>query len=377
MDGGLSRFISKIFGLGPRIAIVCRGGPENGPFSAMAARVITEVLARYGLKVSAIYTCSGSAATSLMGCIGEYKKLCDIWVNVTPEKITGKTRKAEVIYRIISRESFFKSAALRELIVKNWDLDRIFSSEAILAKFPAVDALTAEYIIFSNKNPKHKKWFDKGVLGSKALIPFLPPQIIENPEDAELIEAGKSKTIDQTARLVKPRRKPFKAMLLIDGGYKGNMLLEEAQRDGFNVIFLIDLHGLKPTETDLGMKLHWSSLIRIGQHILSNTNDNRQFQISDRINEEIVIKEKLIELTWKLQLEQADELRAIVSQMDEGRLRLGDKTKTQIYMVSNEEYSTLFNFAKFDRQEVLDLMTYGREAAIKTLQKLGFDTAGI
>lgn len=367
--------MSEVFGPNPKIAIVCRGGPENGPYTAMAARIVTEVLANYGFKISGIYSCSGSVSTGLLGCVGDYVRLCNIWLNVTSKDIVGKVTKPKTIYRILQKESFFTDVALKKMITGNWDLDRIFSSEAILIKFPAVDALASKYVIFSNKNPKHKKWFSQGVLGSKALIPFLPPQIIYNPEEAELIEKGKSRTIDGNSRLMEPGRKPYKAALLIDGGYMGNMLLEEAQRDGFNVIFLIDIHGLQPTETDLGMRPHWSSYIRIGQHILSNTNDNRQYQHSERINEEIRIKERLNSLADKLPFEYAEELNSVISQMNEGRLRLGDKTATQIHLVSNGENSSLFNFAKFDQHDVVDLMTYAWEAAVDTLNGLGLDTS--
>ena len=385
------------FGPNPRIAIVCKGGPENGPFSAMAAWIITLVLAQYGYEVSAIYACSGSVSTGLLGCIGEFKKLCVLWANVTSQDIVGRPQKrnllfrSKVIYRIFSRISFFSSRYLRKLIKDNWDLDRICSDKSLLTKFPAVDALSSEYVIFSNKNPKHKEWFEEGALGSKALIPFLEPQIVLDPEKADLIEEGKARIIDGESRLMEPKSKPYKAALLIDGGYGGNMLLEEAQRDGFNVVFLVDIHGLVPTKTDLKMKRHWSSLIRIGQHLLSNTNDVRQFRATERVNEEIEVKEteekvvrELKTLMVNMPIEYAVKLEPIIKQIEEnidtmnnGRLRLGDKTKTQPYMVSNKEHSTLFNFSNFEQQEVLDLLNWGREAAINTLQELGFDTSDV
>lgn len=339
-----------------KIALVCRGGPENGPFSAMAAKVISERLAKAGLKVSGIYACSGSTPTALLGCIGEFAKLCDLWENLTPVDIVGKIRKWQTIYRLLNRESIMDNQALGELISRNWDLDRIFSPGAIPIKFPAVDVLSSEYIIFSNQNPGHKKWFLKGVLGTKGLVPFLPPQVISDPVEAGLISSEKVRG---------------NSLLLIDGGYKGNMLLEEAQRDGFNLIFLIDIHGLKPTVTELREKYHWSHLTRSGFHILSNANDVRQFQLSDRINEEIRVKNDLERLAEQLPEEQAQALRDIISRMDEGRLRLGDKTETQKIIVANERFSTLFNFASFKREDVRRLLDAGEEAGIKAMEELG------
>lgn len=340
-----------------KIALVCRGGPENGPFSAMAGRVISERLASAGLKISGIYTCSGSTPTALLGCIGEYAKLCHVWANLTPEDVVGKVTKLGTIYRVLRTSSILENWALGRLIEKNWDLERIFSSKAIPIKFPAVDVYSSEYVIFSNRNPKHRPWFLKGVLGAMGLVPFLPPQKVFNPVEAELIS---------------PDKIVGNSMLLIDGGYKGNMLLEEAQRDGFDVVFLIDIHGLQPTASQIE-KISWAHLTRRGFHILSNTNDLRQFQLSERINEEIEIRNQLEQLADQIAGHRAEKnLRDIIIQMDKGRLRLGDKTKTTVIMVSNKEQSTLFNFANFKHREVLELLYAGQEAGEKVMDELGY-----
>lgn len=340
-----------------KIALVCRGGPENGPFSAMAARIISERLNAAGLKISGIYTCSGSTPTALLGCTGEFAKLCGIWANLRPEDIVGKVKKHKTVFRVLKRESILPSDALGLLIERSWDLDKIFSLNAIPIKFPAVDVLSNEYIIFSNKKPRHKKWFKSGALGTMGLVPFLPPQMVYDPVEADLIS---------------PENVRNNALLLIDGGYKGNMLLEEAQRDGFNVIFLIDVHSLKPTVTDINDRYYWPNLTRSGFHILSNANDIRQFQLADRINEEIRVKNELLKLVGQLPDEPAQSLRDIISRMNEGRLKLGDKIETAVIMVSNEEYSTLFNFANFKMQDVIDLLYAGEVAGTKVMEELGF-----
>ncbi len=339
-----------------RIAFVCRGGPENGPFSAAAASIIYEFLIKHHLKLSGIYVCSGSAATALLGCTGEFNRLCDLWKNITPQDIVGKVNKVKAAYRVIGKESLLRSDALGEFIRKNWNLDAIFSARAIPIHVPALDLLTGELIIFSNKNPKHKQWFLEGVLGSKALVPFLNPQFIYDPEGAELIEQGKARQ---------------KALLLIDGGYKANMLLEEAIRDQFDLIFLIDIHGMVPTKTDLNEKYFWPNLLRLAIHSLSSTNDMRQFQMVDRINEEIAIKKELKGLCENLSPEQKSRLRAIIGRMDDGRLRLGDKDNADIQMGSNKSKSSLFNFVKFKRQDVTKLLDAGFEAGKVALQNVG------
>lgn len=340
-----------------RIAFVCRGGPENGPFSAGATSVIYEALVKHGLKLSSIYVCSGSTATALLGCTGEFNKLCTLWRNITPQDIIGKVNKAETIYRTIRKESMFRSDALGKFISKNWNLNAIFSSEAIPIQIPALDLLSGELILFSNKNPKHRRWFLEGVLGSKALVPFLNPQLVYDPEEAELIGMGKSRK---------------NTLLLIDGGYNANMLLEQAVRDQFDLIFLIDIHGLVPTETDLNERYFWPNILRAAIHSLSCTNDMRQFQMVDRINEEITIKKEVERICedvqdWKYK----SLLKAVIDKMNNGRLRLGDKNNADIQMVSNQNKSSLFNFVKFQQQDVVNLLEAGIEAGQVALKNAG------
>lgn len=338
-----------------RIAFVCRGGPENGPFSAAAAAVIYDKLAKCGLKLSGIYVCSGSTATALLGCTGEFNRLCTLWANITPKDIVGRVNKVKTTFRIITKESLFRSDALGEFINKNWNLDAIFSPSAIPIKIPALDILAHELIIFSNKNPKHRPWFLKGVLGSKALVPFLNPQFIYDPEGAELIEQGKSRR---------------GALLLVDGGYSANMLLEQAVRDQFDLILLIDIHGLVPTETDMGARYFWPNILRTAIHSLSCTNDMRQFQLVDRINEEISIKKDLERICETIPSEQRKDLQDAIDRMDNGRLKLGSKNRAEILIVSNQEKSSLFNFVKFQQRDVVGLLEAGIEAGQDALKSM-------
>ena len=348
--------MDRLFDKNARIALVCKGGPENGPYSSLAARTITEILEKNGSKISGIYACSGSTPTALLGCVGEYPKLCDTWANLKPIDVVGKVHKIRTVMRILRKESVFESHALGELLRKNWDLDKIFSSEALPIKFPAVDIYSSEYVIFSNKNEKHKKWFLEGVLGSMALVPFLQPQTILDPVESELIE---------------PERVVGNKLLLVDGGFMGNLLVEEAMRDGYDLIFLIDIHGLNPSKMGLDEKYHWTNLTRSSLHVLTNTNDVRQYQMTDRINEEIRIKDELKALLELLPQEHAPILRATINRMNSGRLRLGDKNETQIVVVSNKKHASLFNFAKFTRKDVLKLMNAGYDASVTALDRLG------
>lgn len=352
-----------------RAAFVLRGGPENGPFSAMVGRILSEELSNTDIDVKAIYASSGSVPTAILGCTGDWAKLCDIWANLNPEKIVGEVSKLKTMLRMVKSdlayavegepiyESFLDNTALRSLIAQNWDLKKIGSPEALDIKFPAVDLCSNEYITFSNRVSGHLKWFMEGVLGSMGLVPFLPPQRVFNPEEAGLIEKGKAKN---------------NSLLLVDGGFMGNMLLEEAMRDWFDVIFLIDVHGLKITESnfDINKKYHWTKLLRTSFHALSSTNDLRQYQMDERINEEIRIKGRLEEFLKTLPVESASGLADIIKQMDDGRLRLGDKKETHIFLISNEVHSTLFNFANFTKhKETVQLLNAGYDAAYRFLEE--------
>lgn len=353
------------FGPDAKVGLVPRGGPENGPFSSMVARIITDVLNEHNYKVSGIYPSSGSTPTALLGCIGEYGQLCDTWANLTPREIVGNAGKFRTGYRALTKDSLLSSHSLKNLVEQKWDLEKICAPSAISIKYQAVDIFSRQSITFSNKDPRHKPHLLAGALGAMAIVPFLEPQVIRNPKGSGLLDDDLIQN---------------DALLLVDGGYRSNMMLEMAMRDGFDVIFVIDVHGLKPTINkftmdELHSKLAWAKLLRNCFHILSNANDVKQFQLAERANEEIWIRDELRDLAEQLPPEHAVALNKVIDRMNNGRLRLQDKNKTQIYTVANEEYSTLFNFAKFKPQEPRDLLNAGWLAAVETLGSLGFDTS--
>lgn len=355
------------FGPDAKIAMVPRGGPENGPNSAMAVRVFDEVFTVHGYKISGIYTSSGSTPTALLGCTGNYAELCHTWANLTPRDVVGKVSTFKTGYRVLTKDSLLSSHSLRRLIEEKWNLEEICSPSAIAIKYQAVDLYSRQSVTFSNKDPRHKPYLLPGALGAMAIVPFLEPQPIYNPKGAGLIDDNEIRN---------------NSLLLVDGGYRSNMMLEMAMRDDFDVIFVIDVHGLKPTENkfkpeDLNSKFAWAKLLRNCFHILSNANDVKQYQLAERANEEIWIRDEILDIAGQLPVGHTltDALYKVIDRMDNGRLRLHDKKKAQIYTVAREEYSTLFNFAKFKPQEPRDLLDAGWLAAVDTLNSLGFDTS--
>ena len=97
----------------------------------------------------------------------------------------------------------------------------------------------------------------------------------------------------------------------------------------------------------------------------------RQFQTVDRINEEIAIKKEIEKVCSIILPEQRVLLRAIIDRMNYGRLRLGDKDNADIQMVSNSNKASLFNFVKFEQQDVLNLLEAGIEAGQEVLKSMG------
>lgn len=349
-----------------KIAVVCRGGPENGPFSAKAFTTLSKGLVQNGLKISGVYAVSGSVTTALLGAIGEEERLCRLWSNLTPKDIVGTVSKLRSSINTLSRESVLSSQALENLIRENFgerSLNKFFSSEAMMAKIAATDYLTRKLIIFCNRNPKHREWIYEGIMGSKALVPFFPPKMVYEPVKAELI--------DETE---------FDALMLIDSAFKTNLLLEEAMMDGYDYIFVVDIHNLETSNVDVKEKYFWPNLLRGATHILINSNDYAEMRIVERINEEISAKnqiEEVLEMRDKLPPEAVTILEATLKRMNEGRLRLHDKRLTSVVMVSARERSMLFNFIKFAQTEVASLMEAGHYAAIRTLNNLGLNTKGL
>jgi len=135
----------------------------------------------------------------------------------------------------------------------------------------------------------------------------------------------------------------------------------------------------------LNEKYFWPPLLRAAIHSLSCTNDLRQFQMVDRINEEIIIKKEEIAVKKELErlckdmsTEQREVLEAIIKRqgaiidrMNNGRLRLEDKDNADIQMVANQDKSSLFNFVKFEQQDVMKLLEAGIEAGQEVIKSIG------
>ena len=375
-----------------KIAVICRGGPPNTFFSAQCVATLRQGLQINGYDFAGIYAVSGSCPTALLGSINEEHKLCNICYRLTPEDIvTDKTDLAHLLrlfkkfetwrtlmpelsniadirmalkaIRRLKEGHIFSNLYLLRLLIKHCgpELDRIFSPDAIPIKIGAVDYLTGQHVIFSNKAPEHKNVILVGALASMGLVPIFPSVTVDDPKSLNLVERTHSK---------------FNSLFLIDGGYRGSLLLEEAIRDpiGYDLIFIIDVSGVEYEDLDTNMPYNLVTRIQRVQSISSATNDRSQLSLVDRIDEEIAVRNGLIQIQKTIH---SPEVAGLIDRMNNGRLRLVDKHAPQRIIISHPGQLVAFDFTNFTQAESVRLMQYGHIAALRTLRKLGLNTKEI
>ena len=401
---------------GAKIAVVNCPGPANGPFTAQYLDTFWEGLRMNGHDITGIYAVSGSSPTALMGCVRKTRELCDIWLNITSGDIVGDTsdlksvtnllkkvkERGSLIPRIRDVKSDYKdlkqaqglleklkagyafsNIPLLKLIEKHClpVIDQMFSPEAVLMKIGAVDYLTGQNVIFSNKIPEHKDLICLGTIGSMCLVPwFQSPPAIDNPVEKKLLDKAHPE---------------FNSVWLVDGGYRNGLLLEEAIREpiGYDAIFIVDIHGLQFEEVRRTTPYNIAARLIRTNSILSTTNNQLMLSLVERINAGVEIRDTVLELKKKLQearrlssrpedIEDAIKLvDEMIEQMNYGRLRLSDKRTQEIEIVSdpNPKHSVHFDFTDFSKGQtaVAQLMQKAHNAALKTLRKLGLSTKGI
>ncbi|MBX4189947.1 patatin-like phospholipase family protein [Candidatus Parcubacteria bacterium] len=356
-----------------KIAVVCRGGPENGPFSAQAFLTASKGLEKAKIPITAIYANSGAVPTALIGCYGEIEKLCSVWRDIRPRDIVGGAKeskafmrhirqgiyKSRAMLRLIGKESVFSGEFLDILIRKHCNFKKVFAPSAIKIVIPAVDEISGKLLLFTNKNPKHWDAMPFAARGSMALTPFLPPVVLGDCDKAGLLED--------------------KEALLSDGAFKANLPLEQALYDSckFDVIIIIDVHGLKLAPLDFNQRNHWATHLRRNMHILINDHDEKELQMFDRVNEEMRVLGLLQDLKKKLPAEDKHHMEGIIERMKSGPLGLADKKVVERVFISDHRYSTLFNFASFTQKETMDLMMAGHYAALNMLKSLRIPVDGL
>lgn len=349
-----------------RIGLVLRGGPVNGPFSAAAARTIKSTLAGAGLKVSAIYANSASVPAGVMSAIDQDERCCAIWARLRPYDIVGTTKgwwdKAVTMWHVLTNQSIFPGQPLWQIIDRSVPVDEVFGESAIMTKFMTVDYWTGRHVIFSNRVPGHRRSWKRGMLGSMALVPFLPPVLVDDAVHDGLIDAVYDNKIIRRNQ----------ALLLLDGGYFDNLLLDEACRDGMDTIFVVDINELKLGPLDTELWNHWAFPLQRAFSVLITTNDQRRLHGVNRTNEILAIRKELMELRARADVGGAVEtaIDTVITRMDKGLLALADKHPVEIVTIGDLPHSIPFDFANFQPWEVEHLLQCGHDAAKRALADL-------
>ncbi len=343
------------------LGIVCRGGPVNGPFVAGALLSGKRILAERNIPISRIYTNSGPTPAAALAAIGMEDRACSIWARLKPTDIIDITQswwsKAMTVSRIVRSESIFPSTGLERLVREIIPADELFSSDSIPLSIMTVDYPSGNPLMFDTRDPAFYPVIHEGILGSMALTPFLRLQVIWcGPKGL----SPKRKTGDDFP------------VALMDGGFRDNLMIEQACRDGMKTLLVIDINGLKISPPPTESWKHWANPLLRAFHALITTNDQRNLYGATRVNEELAIRNELEKLCTRADVSDParSALDAILNRMDNGRLGLAEKHDIRVHFVSEPKSSIPFDFASFTQQETEHLISAGNRAACVTLKAL-------
>lgn len=343
------------------LGVICRGGPINGPFSAGALLTGARILEERGIPIARLYANSGSTPSAALAAIRREDRTCSIWARLTPSDLVDTTpswwSRMATVSRMVRSESIFLSTAMERLIREILPADELFASTAIPLSVMTVDYLSGETIVFETRNRAFYPVIHEGILGSMALTPFLRLQVIwcgpkgfspkrQTPEDF--------------------------SVALMDGGFRDNLLIDQACRDGMKTVLVIDIHGLEIAPPAKRSYRHWIDSLLRASHALIATNDQRSMLGATRVNEEIALRDELARI--REQSGTPEWIRAalddVLFRMNQGRLGLEQKRSVNVHLVSDYDASIPFDFASFTHAEVEHLISAGHRAMRKTLDAL-------
>ncbi len=347
-----------------KIGVICRGGPVNGPYAAGVLRTLKWGLADKGLAIANLYGNSASAPDVVLSSVCLDDIACETWATVRPSDLIREPSdwlgRARTVWRLMYSEAIFDDSPLELLARRLLPLDDVFAPRAFPVKIHAVDYLTGQPIIFSNKNPKHKANFLAGVLGSMALVPFLRAQIAYDVVEAEL--------------LAEPfiRSGPFRDIaVLMDGGFQDNLMLDEACADGNDVVFLVDIEGMALGSLVTHRWDHWSLTLQRAAQILINVNDRRRYSGVERTNKILEVRDRLRQLRNDTRFTSAQpQIDRILDLLQNGSLQMAEKHPVDIIHVADRASARAYDFANFTTSESLHLIRSGERAARRVLDGL-------
>lgn len=339
------------------LGIAFRGGPINGPYAAAAAATIKRIADERGVHIAHVYGNSAGVSAASMLAIGRHWECLDIWSRIEPQDIIDKSwfPKVTTMGRVVLAESIYTSTGLDRLIYNNIPIDDLYAADATPLSIMTVDYDTGDPLVFTNTDPAFKPVFSEGILASMALTPFLR---------LRTIWAG-PKGLSVTRRTAEDM-----CVRLMDGGYRDNVMIECAARDGINTLLIVDINGLRVAPQAPGVYKHWAGPLQMAFHTLITTNDQRNLYGATRVNEELSIRDDLSRVAHSLPEEHAEKLKSVIAQMDHGRLELAKKHHMRVHLVEDPDYVIPFDFSDFTRAQTAYLIVAGHRAAQRTMEHL-------
>lgn len=355
-----------------------RGGPHNGPYAAGFLNTFLPGLSDLGVTVSNLYCNSGTVPGTVKAATGKTQIAYDTWADLTPDDVIVQPKRRwydQFInlfrngYRVVYGDSIFDGSPLYDLVRRMTPLDEVFSSNAVPVKFPVADYWSGKRLVFNNKNPKHREAWHVGMATSMGLVPFLPVRLIPNVIENELL----ADPLIQTG----PNANCAAGF---DGGYIGNLMLEQACRDGIDVLFVVDINGLELAPLDSKSYHHWSLTLQRAFSVLVTTNDHRHLMGLERMNEVLTIRDQLHALMEQTLDDEslmgsdakilATKVMGVIDRMDHGDLQLHGKHLMKIVKAEDRENSRPFDFSNFTRQETKHLLDCGTRSAHRILDQI-------
>ncbi len=353
-----------VSGAGPiegPLGVICRGGPVNGPFAAGALLSCKRILAERDIPIARIYANSGAVPAAALAAIGREDRACIMWGRLKPTDIIDVTTswwsKAVTVSRLVRSESIFPATGLEHIIRSNIPAEELFDADSIPLSVMTVDYASGSPLVFDTRNPAFYPVIHEGILGSMALTPFLRLQVIWCGPNG-----------------LSPERQTGDdfQMQLMDGGFRDNLMIEQACRDGMKTLLVVDIHGLHIAPPSTETCKHWSDSLQRAFHALITTNDQRDLYGATRVNEELAIRDELEALRMRGDMTDAvaQRLAGILNRMNTGRLGLAEKHEIRVHLVSDPARVIPFDFADFKHHETEHLISAGNRAMAATLKSL-------
>ena len=152
----------------PKVALVLSGGGAKGAYSVGVVNALSDK----GIHPEIVCGTSSGALSAAMVVAGEEKKLCEIWQNLTAEKVYSRMWKLSFVASFFGNYTypFFSSKPLLNLVRESVDFEKVRNSSKKLI-VSAFDLVSGKVLRFYNDSPN----LDLCLLASASIPVIFPP----------------------------------------------------------------------------------------------------------------------------------------------------------------------------------------------------------